>query len=85
MVYDLVTDCYRIGFTSFILKRGSLVVIFLTQIRISRITPVETDQEKVQSTLKQFVRDWSTEGCEERKVCYQPIVDEIINQFPKHL
>ncbi|XKL65982.1 hypothetical protein PGB90_009402 [Kerria lacca] len=54
-------------------------------IRISRITPVETDQEKVQSTLKQFVRDWSLEGSAERKVCYQPIVDEIINQFPKHL
>lgn len=57
----------------------------LFQIRISRITPVETDQEKVQSTLKQFVRDWSLEGSAERKVCYQPIVDEIINQFPKHL
>lgn len=49
------------------------------------MTPVETDQEKVQSTLKQFVRDWSAEGSEERKVCYQPIIDEIINQFPKHL
>ncbi|KAK7601149.1 hypothetical protein V9T40_008590 [Parthenolecanium corni] len=54
-------------------------------IRIARMTPVETDQEKVQSTLKQFVRDWSAEGSEERKVCYQPIIDEIINQFPKHL
>ena len=49
------------------------------------MTAVEADQEKVQATLKQFVRDWSTEGSEERKVCYEPIVDEIVNQFPKHL
>ncbi|XP_065199557.1 carnosine N-methyltransferase-like [Planococcus citri] len=52
---------------------------------IPRVTAVETDQDKVRATLKQFVRDWSTEGSEERKFCYEPIVDEIVNQFPKHL
>lgn len=40
------------------------------------------DQEKVQATIKQLVRDWSTEGIEERRTCYQPIIDEILNQFP---
>jgi len=36
----------------------------------------------VQSTLKQFVRDWSTEGIEERNTCYKPIIDEILKEFP---
>lgn len=40
------------------------------------------DQEKVQATIKQLVRDWSVEGTEERNACYQPIIDEILNQFP---
>lgn len=45
--------------------------------------PVVADQEKVQATIKQLVRDWSTEGTDERKTCYQPIIDEIILQFPE--
>lgn len=40
------------------------------------------DQEKVQATIKQLVRDWSVEGTEERTACYQPIIDEILCQFP---
>lgn len=44
--------------------------------------PVMADQEKVQATIKQLVRDWSVEGTEERMACYQPIIDEIMNQFP---
>lgn len=36
----------------------------------------------MQSTLKQFVRDWSTEGLEERNTCYKPIIDEILKEFP---
>ncbi|XP_043278824.1 carnosine N-methyltransferase [Venturia canescens] len=44
--------------------------------------PVLADQEKVQATIKQLVRDWSVEGQDERNSCYQPIIDEIINQFP---
>lgn len=39
------------------------------------------DMEKVQSTLKQFVRDWSGEGQKERDQCYKPILDEIENIF----
>ncbi|XP_063238385.1 carnosine N-methyltransferase [Bacillus rossius redtenbacheri] len=40
------------------------------------------DQEKVQITLKQFVRDWSREGATERATCYQPIIREILELFP---
>jgi hypothetical protein len=29
--------------------------------------------EKAKSTLKQFVRDWSLEGAEERALCYEPV------------
>lgn len=43
--------------------------------------PVLADQEKVQATIKQLVRDWSSEGTDERNACYQPIIDEITNQF----
>ena len=42
----------------------------------------EFDMEKVQSTIKQFVRDWSDEGQEEREACYTPIIDEILDRFP---
>jgi carnosine N-methyltransferase len=44
--------------------------------------PNAADLEKVQATLKQFVRDWSEEGSQERETCYQPIVEEIVSHFP---
>ncbi|XP_014678098.1 PREDICTED: carnosine N-methyltransferase-like [Priapulus caudatus] len=40
------------------------------------------DMDKVHSTMKQFVRDWSVEGEHERLVCYQPVLDEILAHFP---
>ena len=33
------------------------------------------DLDKARSTLKQFYRDWSSEGASERKKCYGPIID----------
>ncbi|XP_018398156.1 PREDICTED: carnosine N-methyltransferase isoform X1 [Cyphomyrmex costatus] len=50
-------------------------------IQTLNLRPVMSDQEKVQATIKQLVRDWSVEGAEERKACYQLIVDEILYQF----
>lgn len=41
-----------------------------------------SDMEKVQSTLKQIVRDWSKDGEEERAACYGPIIEEIEALFP---
>lgn len=51
---------------------------------IKQISPLpnSTDLEKVQTTLKQFVRDWSEEGAEERRTCYQPIIAEVLKRFP---
>lgn len=40
------------------------------------------DMDKVKSTLKQLVRDWSTEGVAERMACYQPVLDELAVLFP---
>ena len=33
--------------------------------------------EKVKTTLRQIVRDWSAEGSRERDVCYRPVLDEL--------
>merc|ERR1719414_822405 len=41
------------------------------------------DVEKLQSTLKQFVRDWSEVGKEEREMCYAPILKELDRLYPK--
>lgn len=42
----------------------------------------EIYMDKVKSTIKQFVRDWSDEGKEERNACYQPVISEILERFP---
>jgi len=39
------------------------------------------DIEKVHSTLKSFVRDWSSDGKAERDQCYKPILNEIDRIF----
>ena len=36
----------------------------------------------MQSTLKQFVRDWSGEGAAERNACYGPILTELQRAYP---
>ena len=40
------------------------------------------DMDKVKTTIKQFLRDWSVDGEQERNVCYGPIIDEIKHRFP---
>ncbi|XP_062873897.1 carnosine N-methyltransferase isoform X2 [Trichomycterus rosablanca] len=40
------------------------------------------DMDKLKSTIKQFVRDWSDTGRAERDSCYRPIVEEIQRRFP---
>ena len=41
----------------------------------------EFDMDKVKTTLKQFVRDWSLEGQAERDTCYKPVIEEIQARF----
>ncbi|RDB17307.1 Carnosine N-methyltransferase [Hypsizygus marmoreus] len=43
--------------------------------------PTDFDMDKLRSTLKQFVRDWSEEGTEEREACYTPMKDALVNHF----
>lgn len=40
--------------------------------------PPEFQLDKMRSTIKQFVRDWSEEGKIERDQCYKPIIAEIL-------
>lgn len=61
--------------------KSNLCLLF-SQMKLISPLPNSTDLEKVQTTLKQFVRDWSEEGTEERKACYEPIIAEIIGRFP---
>ncbi|XP_060762739.1 carnosine N-methyltransferase [Neoarius graeffei] len=50
---------------------------------VRRAGPASTfDMDKLKSTIKQFVRDWSEAGQAERDSCYKPIVEEIQKQFP---
>jgi SAM-dependent methyltransferase len=36
------------------------------------------DVGKASSTIRQFYRDWSAEGIEERKVCYEPVLNDLL-------
>nr|XP_033782681.1 carnosine N-methyltransferase isoform X2 [Geotrypetes seraphini] len=48
------------------------------------IMPASTfDMDKLKSTIKQFIRDWSEDGKAERDSCYQPIINEVKKYFPK--
>lgn len=42
----------------------------------------DSEQEKVRSTLRSFVRDWSEEGKEEREACYTPILEALERHWP---
>ncbi|KAJ9479576.1 Carnosine N-methyltransferase [Pseudozyma hubeiensis] len=39
--------------------------------------------DKIQSTLKQFVRDWSREGEKERSAVYGPLMDAVTHRYGK--
>ncbi|KAF9105460.1 hypothetical protein BGX27_009622 [Mortierella sp. AM989] len=41
----------------------------------------QQDMEKVQGTIKQFVRDWSVGGKSEREAIYDPILKELTSRF----
>lgn len=46
-----------------------------------RYKPTDFDMDKLRSTLKQFVRDWSVEGVVERNSCYEPMKDALLRHF----
>lgn len=41
--------------------------------------------DRVKTTLKQFVRDWSESGRSERAACYDPVIREIRRRFPPQM
>ncbi|EKM56641.1 uncharacterized protein PHACADRAFT_194233 [Phanerochaete carnosa HHB-10118-sp] len=43
--------------------------------------PTENDVDKLRSTIKQFVRDWSEEGKGERNLCYEPMKQALVEHF----
>ncbi|TFK32167.1 N2227-like protein-domain-containing protein [Crucibulum laeve] len=49
--------------------------------RRKKYRPTDFDMDKLRSTLKQFVRDWSEEGKEERELCYKPMRDALLQHF----
>jgi len=53
----------------------------------SRVKPTPFDMDKVQSTIKQIVRDWSSAGEEERSKCYGPLLETLTSLYPdnRHL
>ncbi|EIN14663.1 N2227-domain-containing protein [Punctularia strigosozonata HHB-11173 SS5] len=52
-----------------------------TRSRRPRYRPTEFDMDKLRSTIKQFVRDWTTEGEVEREACYKPMTDALLAHF----
>ncbi|KAL6080184.1 Carnosine N-methyltransferase [Balamuthia mandrillaris] len=44
--------------------------------------PRAEDFDKVRSTLKQFMREWSEEGKAERDACFGPLIEEVERRFP---
>lgn len=50
----------------------------------SNFHPVATDfnMDKLHSTLRQIVRDWSKDGKSERDQCYQPVLDQLQKLWP---
>ena len=46
------------------------------------LRPTALDMDKVTSTLRQFVRDWSDEGAAERDATYRPICELLRNWCP---
>jgi carnosine N-methyltransferase len=43
---------------------------------------VDLSQDKVRSTIRSFVRDWSVEGEGERQACYGPCLEALERHYP---
>lgn len=46
-------------------------------------TATSSDVNKAHSTIRQFYRDWSSEGRAEREVCYDPVLQDLQTEY-KH-
>ncbi|XAO22211.1 hypothetical protein I312_100978 [Cryptococcus bacillisporus CA1280] len=48
-----------------------------------RSPELDAAQDKVRSTLRSFVRDWTREGDDERNACYAPCLEALERYFPQ--
>ena len=39
------------------------------------------DMDKVRTTIRQLYRDWSAEGADERRACYEPVLNDVAEAF----
>lgn len=46
-----------------------------------RNTATPRDMKKARTTVRQFYRDWSTEGREERRACHEPVIRDLGQAF----
>ncbi|XP_066945805.1 carnosine N-methyltransferase [Macrobrachium rosenbergii] len=46
------------------------------------VSSLDLDIEKVKSTIRQIVRDWSPLGEKERSLCYGPVIEQIVRLYP---
>ncbi|KAJ5901558.1 hypothetical protein N7495_002086 [Penicillium taxi] len=44
-------------------------------------TATSSDINKAHSTIRQFYRDWSSEGRNEREACYDPVLQDLVREF----
>ena len=54
---------------------------FQPEENLKQMPPTNFDMDKVKTTLKQFVRDWSASGEQERRECYDPVLSEVKDIF----
>ncbi|RUS72975.1 hypothetical protein EGW08_019258 [Elysia chlorotica] len=45
--------------------------------------PTSEEMDKVRTTLRQIVRDWSEDGRAEREACYQPVMHAVLTESRK--
>ncbi|KAL4061973.1 N2227-like protein-domain-containing protein [Scleroderma yunnanense] len=62
-------------------SRGKLRPARPSDPRKQRYSPTEFDMDKLRSTIKLFVRDWSEDGKSERDASYEPIKEALIAHF----
>ncbi|PAA65187.1 hypothetical protein BOX15_Mlig014030g1, partial [Macrostomum lignano] len=53
-----------------------------SSVQHQQLQVTSNDMDKVRSTIKQFARDWSLDGANERALCYEPMLREIDRLFP---
>ncbi|MCJ1263848.1 hypothetical protein MMC22_003718 [Lobaria immixta] len=40
-----------------------------------------SDMNKARSTIRQLYRDWSADGIDERRACYEPVIQDVAQEF----